>query len=289
MITKHLDKIYTFLVINKELSFSKASKILGISQPAVTQQMRTLESYLGADLFERKKNGVVLTKKGQKFLELAKEFEDFLDSFEKKIEKFKNIDMPFIIGASPTLGNYNLPGCIKYYKTLINKDINLVIKSNEALLEDVKNSVIDMAFVTKKKNRSLHYEEWMEDELVVFSNKPLPPTIELKDLENYKMICRETDSSTREFIKKMFEEKNFNCDILNIISVVHDSTALKYTVMNSNEQVVSIISKMVIKEELKEGKLFSSKIKDMNLKRKVYVAYKDKTKEIEIILNFIRS
>ena len=289
MLTKHLDKIYTFLIINKESSFSKASKILGISQPAVTQQIRTLENYLGIDLFERKKNGVKLTRNGQQFLELAKEFEEFLKDFESKVEKFKNIDMPFVIGASPTVGNYNLPSCIKYYKTLINKDINLVIKNNDALLEDVKNSVIDMAFVTKRKDDFLCYEEWIEDELVVFSNKPLPPTIELEDLEKYKMICREENSSTREFIKKMFDEKKFDCDILHIISIVHDSTALKYTVMNSNEQVVSIISKMVIKNELKEGKLYSSRIKDMNLKRKVYVVYKHKTKEIEAILNFIHS
>ena len=289
MITKYLDKIYTFLIINKESSFSKASKILGISQPAVTQQVRILENYLGVNLFERKKNGVVLTKNGQNFLEIAKEFQNFLENFEKKIEKFKNVDTPFVIGASPTVGNYNLPECIKYYKNLINKDINLVIKSNDALLEDVKNSVIDMAFVTKKKSNYLTYEEWMEDELVVFSNKPIPPTIELEDLEKYKMICRESNSSTREFIKKVFEEKEFNCDILHIISIVHNSTALKYTVMNSNDQVVSIISKMVIKNELKEGKLYSAKIKGMDLKRKTYIAYKNKTKEIEAILNFIHS
>jgi len=289
MLTKYLDKIYTFLIINQELSFSKASKVLGISQPAVTQQIRILEKFLGVNLFERKKNGVILTKEGKNFLEIAKEFDTFLKEFEIKIDKFKNLDMPFTIGASPTIGNYNLPNCIKYYKNLINKDINLVIKNNDTLLEDVKNSVVDMAFVTKKKNNSLNYEEWMEDELVVFSNKPLPSTMELTDLNKYKMICRESNSSTREFIKKIFEEKKFNCDILHIISVVHDSTALKYTVMNSNEQVVSIISKMVIKDELKEGKFFSSKIKDINLKRKVYIAYKNKTKDIEAILNFIHS
>jgi len=45
MITKYLDKIHTFLIINKEESFSKASKILGISQPAVTQQIRILETF----------------------------------------------------------------------------------------------------------------------------------------------------------------------------------------------------------------------------------------------------
>ncbi len=289
MVIKYLDKIYTFLVINKHNSFSKASKVLGVSQPAVTQQIRTLENYLGVSLFERKKNGVILTKEGQNFLKIAEEFEEFLKTFDKKVNKFRQLDMPFLIGASPTVGNYNLPECIKYYKTLINKEINLIIKNNDALLEDVKNSALDMAFVTKKKNDGLNYVEWLEDELVVFSNKPLPPTIELDDLKNYKMICREPNSSTREFIKKVFEEHHFGCDTLNILSVVHNSTALKYTVMNSNEQVVSIISKMVIKDEVREKKLFVAKIKGMDLKRKVYVVYKEKSKEIEAILNFIRS
>ena len=289
MLTKYLDKIYTFLVINRELSFSKASKVLGISQPAVTQQIRILEKYLGVTLFERKKNGVILTKNGQNFLKIAKEFDEFLDVFEKKIEKFKNLDMPFIIGASPTLGSYNLPECIKYYKNLINKEMNLVIKSNDALLEDIKNSVIDLGFVTKKIDNGIEYVDWMDDELVVFSNKPLPRSIELEDLKNYKIICRESNSSTREFIKQVFEKKGFNCDDLNVVSVVHNSTALKFTVKNSTEQVVSIISKMVIKDELKEEKLFWAKIKDVSLKRKAYMAYKTKTKEIEAIVNFINS
>lgn len=289
MLTKYLDKIYTFLIINKELSFSKASKVLGISQPAVTQQIRILEKYLGVNLFERKKNGVMLTKEGQNFLKIAREFEKFLEEFEVKIDKFQNLDMPFIMGASPTVGSYNLPECIKYYKNLINKEINLVIKSNDELLEDVKNSVIDMAFVTKKKDNDLKYIEWIEDELVVFSNKPLPTSIEINDLNNYKMICRESNSSTRDFIKKTFQKHNFECDKLNIVSVVHNSTALKYTVMNSPEQVVSIISKMVIKEELKDKKLFSAKIKGVNLKRKTYITYKNPTKDINAILNFINS
>jgi DNA-binding transcriptional LysR family regulator len=289
MVIKYLDKIYTFLVINRESSFSKASKALGISQPAVTQQIRILEDFLGVSLFERKKNGVILTKEGQTFLIYAKEFEKFLSGFEKKLEDFRNADTPFLIGASPTVGNYNLPECIKYFQSLIGKDINLVIKSNDALFEDVEKKAVDMAFVTKKKNNGLNYSEWIEDELVVFSNKPMPPSIELEDLKNYKMICREPNSSTRDFIKSVFEEHEFECDTLNVISVVHNSTALKYTVMSSGEQVVSIISKMVIKDELRDKKLFMAKIKGMNLKRKTYIVYKEKTKDIEAILNFVKS
>ena len=289
MLIKHLDKIYTFLVIVKEESFSNASKVLGISQPAVTQQIRILEDFLGVSLFERRKKGVVLTKEGRNFLPIAERFKEFLNDFEKQINKFKKVDAPLLIGASPTIGNYNLPECIKYYKSLLNKEINLIIKNNDALLEDVKNSAIDLAFVTKKKNNGLNYVEWIEDELVVFSNKPLPSTMEVEDLKKYNLICREPNSSTREFIKKVFEEFNFGCDTLNILSVVHNSTALKYTVMSAQDQVVSIISKAVIKDEVRAKKLFISKLKGVNLKRKAYLVYKEKTKDIEIILNFIKS
>jgi DNA-binding transcriptional LysR family regulator len=103
------------------------------------------------------------------------------------------------------------------------------------------------------------------------------------------MICREENSSTREFIKKTFEEYGFSCDVLKIISEVHNSTALKYTVMNANEQVISIISKMVIKDEIRDKKLFISKIKGLDLKRKTYIVYKNLTKDIEAIINFVRT
>ncbi len=58
------NKIYTFMAIVKERSFSKASKVLGISQPAVTLQIKKLEEILQATLIMRKKNGIILTKEG---------------------------------------------------------------------------------------------------------------------------------------------------------------------------------------------------------------------------------
>ncbi len=289
MIIKYLDKIYTFLLINKVSSFSKASKLLGISQPAVTQQIRILEEFLGVTLFERKKNGVLLTKEGKEFLKISKKFEKFLEEFEREFENFRNFDSPFYMGASQTIGNYLLPECMKYFKSLIKKEINLIIKNNDALLEDVENGAIDVAFVTKKRDNKLNYVEWLDDELVVFSNKPLPSTIELKDLKNYDMICREPNSSTRDFIKEVFLGYNFDCDRLNVVGLVHNSTALKFTILNSNEQLVSIISKRVIENELRDGKLFIAKIKGVNLKRKIYMVYKDKRKEILALNKFISS
>ena len=53
------------MTVIKEKSFSKASAKLGISQPAVTQQIKFIEEYLDTKIVERKKNGIKLTKEGE--------------------------------------------------------------------------------------------------------------------------------------------------------------------------------------------------------------------------------
>jgi LysR family transcriptional regulator, transcriptional activator of the cysJI operon len=58
-------KLETFLTVVREKSFSKASAKLGISQPAVTQQMKYIEDYLDVQIVDRKKNGISLQKRGK--------------------------------------------------------------------------------------------------------------------------------------------------------------------------------------------------------------------------------
>jgi DNA-binding transcriptional LysR family regulator len=176
---------------------------------------------------------------------------------------------------------------MKYFKNLISKDINLIIKNNDEVIDDIKKGFLDIGFVTKKSDE-VKLAKWKEDELVVFSNKPLPRVLELEDLKKYKIICREEHSSTREFIRSRFEKFNFNCDDLNVVSIVHNSTALKYTILNSNEQFVSIISKVVIEEELKSKKLYFAKLSGVSLKRDIFIAYKEDLLEIKALINFLK-
>ena len=61
---KDFTKLETFLVVVREKSFSKASAKLGISQPAVTQQIKYLEEMLGTQLIERKKKWGKADKRG---------------------------------------------------------------------------------------------------------------------------------------------------------------------------------------------------------------------------------
>lgn len=64
-------KINIFMAVAEEKSFTKAARKLGISQPAVSQNIADIEKSLGTTLFARSKSAVELTENGHKFVEYA--------------------------------------------------------------------------------------------------------------------------------------------------------------------------------------------------------------------------
>ena len=78
-------KVNTFLTVVAEKSFSKASSKLGISQPAVTQQMRFIEDYLDFKIVERRKNGIRLTKEGEAFYNIVSKLSKCVANAEKSV------------------------------------------------------------------------------------------------------------------------------------------------------------------------------------------------------------
>jgi DNA-binding transcriptional LysR family regulator len=117
---KDFAKLMTFLTVVREKSFSKASAKLGISQPAVTQQIKFIEDYLDTRVVERKKNGIKLTKEGEDLFRIATKLEKAIQSSEKELLKIISKEFTFIVGASYAIGNYVLPSYIGQLKEKIN-------------------------------------------------------------------------------------------------------------------------------------------------------------------------
>lgn len=72
------NKICAFLAVVEEGSFTRAARRLGVSQPAVSAQIASLEAWIGRPLFER---GTVLTltAAGETFLGYARRIQDAYD------------------------------------------------------------------------------------------------------------------------------------------------------------------------------------------------------------------
>ena len=167
-------KLETFLTVVREKSFSKASAKLGISQPAVTQQMKFIEDYLDVQVVDRKKNGIKLTKEGQILQSIALKIEKCVANGEKELLKIMNKNVTFVFGASFIIGNYILPRFLNNLKENIHNDVSINVSVSHEAIEDLLDKKIDIALVENYiPSDDIIYKEWMEDEIVIFSNQKL--------------------------------------------------------------------------------------------------------------------
>lgn len=281
---KDFSKLETFLVVIRERSFSKASLKLGVSQPAVTQQIKYLENYLDTKLVDRKKSGIKPTSAGEELYGVAVELEQAVIQAENKILKILNKDITFNLGASFTIGNYILPGeCLIEIKSVIGNDIKLTIEVSKTIIEKLKDRSLDLGLIEAPIfDEELIYRKWLDDKLVFFSNTPLPRELNVEDLYGFDWVCREQGSHTRKIVQEAFRELGIECKEFNVISEVGSTTALLNTVLRSKQNLerptVSVISEHAITQEVSNKRLFKSTIKGMNIERSLYIVYNKSNK-----------
>jgi len=276
---KDFIKIETFLTVVRERSFSKASAKLGISQPAVTQQIKFIEKYLDTVILERKKNGIRLTASGEELYKIAIKLESEINRCEQDLLKIIGKELTFRLGASFTIGTYLLPGqYLSEISESINNDVNLQVENSEKIIQMLKDDRLDLGIIEAPVfDNELVYREWMEDELVIASNRPMPKTLHTQELYEFDWICREEGSHTRGIMSEVFGELGVSCKSFKMISEVSNTTVALQTIKkankNSSRNVVTILSGHAIADELDKGELFCSRIKGYTMKRKFYIAY----------------
>ncbi|WP_445496038.1 LysR family transcriptional regulator [Photorhabdus sp. SF281] len=96
-----------FIVLAETLNYHKASKILHISQPALTKKINALEALFGALLFSRGPNGTKLTDFGQKTLENAQKLLGHFEQFQIQVHHDLQDDSPNYLYVSSCFPIYD--------------------------------------------------------------------------------------------------------------------------------------------------------------------------------------
>ena len=290
-------KLNTFLTVVKEKSFSKASAKLGISQPAVTQQMKFIEDYLDTKILDRKKNGIRLTKKGEKLFIIAQKLSKTITSSEEQLLEIINKDITFVFSTSKVIGDYILPPSLNSIKQKIDNEVSVDVGFSEDAIEMLVDKKSDIALIeTQIVKEGVIYREWMEDEIVIFSNQVIPKRLKNDDLKNFKWVCREPSSHTRTLFKEYLDLSGFeDCDSFDKVTESSSLTTILQTVLHSNTNdtpTVSIASLKALKGLESEGKVFIARLPKMTMKRTLYIAYLKERKHdafIETVINYLMS
>jgi len=294
---KDFAKLQTFLMVIKEKSFSKASAKLGISQPAVTQQIKFIEDYLDTKIVDRKKNGILLTKEGEDLYRIATRLEKAITNSEKELLKIINKEFTFVMGSSFSIGNYVLPNYLGEIKKRIDNEVFMNVDVSANVIAQLIDKKIDVALIESPVfEDGIIYREWVEDELVVFSNQPIKKHLTADDLLDFDWVCRNEDSHTRKLTSEAFEEIGVQCNNFNVIGVLASPTAIKESISradkNAERPLVSIMSRHVIQTELSNGTLFEARLKNHKILRKFYIAYSKERKHdafVDNVVNYLLS
>lgn len=141
-----INDLKNFIEISVFSSLSLAAKKLEVTQPALSESIKRLETDIGKKLFYRTKNGISLTPDGRKVLEKAKLTLESLHSLIDKNSATERTSV--VIGCHSIIGTYFLPEFLKLAdKVLPGYKIQLTHDLSRNIQMGVQNGVIDLGVV----------------------------------------------------------------------------------------------------------------------------------------------
>ncbi|MGY0693486.1 LysR family transcriptional regulator [Virgibacillus sp. FSP13] len=284
--------LQVFITVAEKKNFSRAAEELHMTQPAVSQYIRTFEDNIGTRLLERTNKYVRLNKAGEIVYHHAKEILGLYTNMQHLVDDLVNkANGPLSIGASYTFGEYILPRIIaKLLETYPEIQPAVTIGNTSEIADLVSSHQLDVGIVEGHfKGQELTVEEFAEDYMVVVASANNKLThkeyVTIKDLEHQTWIVRENGSGTREATEKMFCHFDFfPAKRMNFGSTQPIKEAVE------SGLGVSLLSQWAIQKELRNGDLKLIQMEELPFSRQFSFITKSpfQTKALEVFIGLLR-
>lgn len=279
-----LRQLEIFVKVAELGSFSRAAEALGLTQPTVSEHIRTLESELGVRLLDRLGRGAAVTRAGEllvsyaaRMLALSREARQALDSFQGKMSG------ALLVGASTIPGEYVLPPLIGRFKEKFPEiSITLLIGDTQAVLGWVVEGRAEIGVVgARLPHRAVEYRELMPDEevLVVPAGHPWHgrKQVSLEELASEPLLIRERGSGTRAALEAALEAAGLGLHTFRIVGEMGSTQAIKQAVKAGVG--ISVLSRRAVEEECRHGLLWCLGVQDLQVTRAFHVVtHKDRSR-----------
>ncbi|WP_254560337.1 LysR substrate-binding domain-containing protein [Dyadobacter diqingensis] len=266
-----------FFEVANHLSFTRASQVLNLSQPAISRHIKALEEQYKTSLFERAGNSIKLTITGNLLLDhlrQAKEVQIRLDyALSTQLDEY-NAKGELRLGASTTVALYIIPEILSAFRQRhANVRITLLNRNSENVLKALENNEIDLGIIEgQTKTTAVSYRYFLSDDVVaVCSPKSelwFRESVSLDELKNYPVALRERGSGTLASVKAALEEVGVKIsDLRNNISL-GGTEALKNFLLVDN--CLGFLPLRSVRKELQAGSLKQVFIEGLRVQRQFY-------------------
>jgi DNA-binding transcriptional LysR family regulator len=263
----NLNLYRVFYIVAKTKSFSESSRVLHISQPAISKHIQNLEYELNTLLFYRNNRGIELTQEAKQLLNFVEKAYNFLMLGEKSLQESKELMQGKVsIGVPSALSVYYIKDQIENFMT---SHPNIVIKmsshNNDTLINLILQHTLDVLVIAgdQEVNKDLKVLPLMEDEYVfAYNPEKLSVTVDnLNDLINYPLLLPVKTLDARKNIEKVFSSEGITTNPIMeletpemMVNYIKDGLGVGYVLKHIAEQnpTMKIID---LKEELPKEKI----------------------------------
>jgi DNA-binding transcriptional LysR family regulator len=264
--------LQAFVTLVEENSFTRAADKLYQTQPALSIQIKKLESILEARLIERKDKEILLTDAGKIFYPEAKRMLEHYMRTKKDIVELKDLSRgELLIGASTLPGEYILPQIVcKFQQEHPRVKVGLNIADTGKVVEAIKDREVHIGFLGALPNDpKLCCDVFREDELYLIVSPEYEKEICWSNFPMDDLILRERGSGTRQVVEEYLKDR-LNLKMLTPKMEVGSTRAIMNMVAAGLG--ISYVSRWAVEEALLLGKVKAYCCPENNIKRSLYKA-----------------
>jgi DNA-binding transcriptional LysR family regulator len=254
--------LQTFLEVADAGQISEAARRLHLSQPAVTGQIRRLESNLERTLFIRTPRGVSLTPEGARLRHRLQGVFAELEEIVLELDQKREVTGIVTIGASTTVARYFMPRIfVRFHHYHPSTALKLVVGNTDAVLDQLREHRLGLGLVEGlTRSPGLRLEPFIRDQIIAVCAARIPDAklrraIEAvksaSDLQGLPLIWREAGAGARAVVERHLQEEGVDLRKLDYRFELGSSEAIKALVIAGLG--VAFLSSWEIQQEIALG------------------------------------
>jgi DNA-binding transcriptional LysR family regulator len=269
-------QLAAFCAVVERRSFSLAAERLGVTQPAVSLQVRALEDRLGQKLIDRSGRRVEPTEAGRRLYASAQRLLQLEEQLVEEVARAQTgeISGRLEIGASTGPGAHLVPLLLcEFGRVHPGARVALSIYDTQAVIERVADRDLELGVVgALRRHRGLDFAPLVRDEIVLAVPPGHPAAggqIAVGDLESETVISMQEGAGVRQVVEEELRRAGLRSRALEPKLELGLQESVKSAVAAGFG--VAFISRTAVEGELAAGTLAESRVAGVDAARQIYV------------------
>jgi len=269
-------QLEVFEAVARRLSFTQAAQELHLSQPAVSMQIKQLESNVGLALLEQSGKKLFLTEAGREMYQYSRIISDQLEQADSVFEQLKGLERGKLkVAVASTASAFATRMLALYKQNYTGITVQLDVTNRAVLLTQLAENEKELVIMGRPpENQELEFTPFSENPLVMVAspNHPLAShkgTIPLEQIQHESFVTREQGSGTRIAMKRFFDEHTIK---LKTTMEMNENESIKQAVQA--QLGLGIVSIHTLELELETKKLMVLNVEHFPIMRHWYLVHR---------------